>query len=124
VPGSASGTHGVAGAQLRLLLDVGEAAVRRRPLDALAHGFALVADDDDEARATMVLRVAGGGGIALGDDGFAGGAQHMFEHGAAADGMRHLGKARLHTRPLAGGEDDGCDVHRLERLLLMCWALM
>ncbi|GAA0869711.1 hypothetical protein GCM10009116_15470 [Brevundimonas basaltis] len=36
-----------------------------------------------------------------------GGVDGVIQHGAAADGVEHLGDKRLHPRALSGGEDDG-----------------
>ena len=33
--------------------------------------------------------------------------KHMGQHGPPADGVKHLGKGRFHSRSLACGKDDG-----------------
>src|SRR5690606_2076337 len=37
------------------------------------------------------------------------GGQHVADQRAPADGMQHLGEARLHARSLACSEDDDCE---------------
>ena len=83
-------------------------------MNGLADLLALVSDDDGPgvsvgglAAGTVSLRV-GGGTLSAGER-VAGGAQDVFEHGAAGDLMRDLGQPRTHARALARGEDDDAD---------------
>ena len=85
---------GVAGAALHRLLDefdrhVGEELL----LDRLGDVFGAVPDDDDDA----IERERGEG------------VEHVQDHGAAAQRVQHLGRARPHARALAGRGHDGSE---------------
>jgi hypothetical protein len=76
---------------LWFLDDEGEAITAS---DASFDLLRLVSDDHDDR-----LRVERGGR-----------AEHVLDHRAAGDVMKHLGPRRLHARPLSSGQNDDMEV--------------
>ena len=79
------------GAELFALLHPGEVVGGQ----GLAYGVTTVADDHAD---THGLEAAGE-------------VEDMGEHGAAGDGVQHLGPGRAHALALAGGENDDSEAH-------------
>jgi len=62
-----------------------------------------------ESMATFIVRIRSGGLGSVGGgrrNGGSGGADGVFEHGAAREWMRHFGQARSHPCAFARREDD------------------